>query len=193
MIRIPQQKSLVEYETKKDKRKVRKIKEQKKSGRINKKQVKKTIKKIQEKKVKKKSIKKPVKKPIKKQIKKKKKKVAEKKKRSPRKTTNVFNAGSYIRKKTKMKVSPGFVDEEISRIKDQLDIDISESEQIAKAMGMRTLMEVHAIRVYDYRTPDRNTIITCDGCGNSFVVCVEKASKKLICPFCGQKRYIKIA
>jgi ribosomal protein S27E len=112
-------------------------------------------------------------------------------KRSAKKITNVFNVGTHIRSKTNLNVSPAFVDEIIGRIKDQLDIDILEAEQIAKSMGMKTLMEEHAIKIYDFKIPSRYKIISCDGCGNSFVVDIEKASKKLICPFCGQKRYIK--
>jgi rubrerythrin len=119
------------------------------------------------------------------------KKKTTKQKRDKRSNTNVFNVGSYIRKKTKLNVSPGFVEEEISRIKDQLDIDVSEAEQIAKSMGMKTLMELHAIRIYDYKLPDRNTVISCDHCGRSFLVHIEDDKRKMICPFCGQKRHLK--
>jgi hypothetical protein len=122
---------------------------------------------------------------------KKKKIIREKiRKRAPRKISNVFNIGAYIRSKTKLKVSPSFVDEIMSRTKEQLEVDVEEAEQIANSMGMKTLMEIHAIRIYDYRIPDHCKIISCDSCGNSFTVSAEKASKKLICPFCGQKRYI---
>ena len=183
-----------------DKRKTRKLKSLNKSGRIDKRKVRKSIKKIktqrQENKDKKHKPKKPkIKQSIKKEKgknPKKQKVVDEKKQRARKKTTNVFNIGSYIRNKTKLNVSPGFVDEEIGRIKDQLDMDILEAEQVAKSMGMKTLMEVHAIMIYDFKLPERHKIISCDSCGNAFSVDVEKASKKMTCPFCGQKRYIKI-
>jgi len=113
-------------------------------------------------------------------------------KKNKKKVTNTFNVGNHIRKNTKMKVSPGFVDEEISRIKDQLELDVVEAEQIAKSMGMKTLMEIHAIRIYDFKMPERYKIISCDKCGGFFSVDCNSASKKLICPFCGQKRYIRI-
>lgn len=185
VIPISEQKKLSEYNKKKDKRKIRKIKEQKKSGRIDKKKLKKTIKKVKEEREKK-NMKEN--KPKTKGTKVK----TETKKHKEKKTTNVFNVGSYIRKNTKLNVSPGFVDEEISRIKDGLDMDVREAEQIATSMGMKTLMEVHAIRIYDYRMPEKTTIVSCDSCGNSFVIAMEKASKKMYCPFCGQKRYIRI-
>jgi hypothetical protein len=179
MQKIKNVKNVKKIKLKPEKKKEDKIKEKKrnikkKKEKVNKAKIKKTTRKVKPEK-KKKTL----------------KKKTTKQKRAKRINTNVFNVGSYVRKKTKLNVSPGFVEEEISRIKDQLDIDVSEAEQIATSMGMKTLMEVHAIRIYDFKMPDRNTIISCDHCGRSFLVHVEDDKRKMICPFCGQKRHLK--
>jgi len=200
MVKEKNKKTLPKKDERTDKRKVRKIKSPEKSGEIDKRKIKSAIKKVKaekKKEVKKAKLKSKPSNKQKPQLKGIKVVVAKKtmiqqpKKRSQRKTTNVFNVGTYIRKNTKLNVSPGFVDEIISRIKDNLDTDVMEAEQIATSMSMKTLMEVHAVRIYDYRIPDKTSIISCDNCGNSFAIATEKVSKKMCCPFCGQKRYMR--
>lgn len=112
----------------------------------------------------------------------------------PFKVSNVFNVGQYIRKQSTLSVSPGFVHEIVSRIRDQMDIDIAEADRIATAEGMKTLMEKHAIKVYNYRTKDAYRIVTCGKCGGSFAVDKSQADTESIqcCPFCMKKGSIEI-
>ena len=112
----------------------------------------------------------------------------------PFKVNNVFNVGQYIRKQSKLSVSPGFVHEMVSRMRDQMDIDIAEADVIATAEGMKTLMEKHAVKVYNYRTRDGHRLVACNKCGGSFAVDKSQADKESIqcCPFCMKKGSIEI-
>jgi hypothetical protein len=107
----------------------------------------------------------------------------------PTKTSNVFNIGQYIRKHSKLNVSPAFVHEMISRIKDQIEMDVAAADNIAAAEGMKTLMEKHAIRVYDYKLKETHRIISCNKCGGSFAVDNSHADKETLlgCPYCLKK------
>ena len=108
------------------------------------------------------------------------------------KFSNVFNVGNFIRKNTKFKVSPSFVEEVKSTIEAFLEPLIGEANQLAKAEGMRTLQDKHMVRVNDYRLPDRNHLVTCNECGKSFVIASTDKHRKMSCPFCGKKKGIKI-
>ena len=200
---MSRQKTLETKKKKIDKRKVRTIKSSKKSGRIPKEKIKKAVTNVAEKRRTKKQptkdvgkvnlkIKKPSGKKSKSNLKQPNKKINQKKTRKKVKQNNVLNLGKIIRDNTKFKVSPLFVDEIKSRIIDQLEEDIYESNKLAKAEGMKTLQEHHAIRIYDYNKSDNSKMLTCEKCGNSFVIPSEKADKKnrLTCPFCKQKRYL---
>ena len=113
----------------------------------------------------------------------------------PFKASNVFNVGQYIRKQSTLSVSPGFVHEIVSRMRDQIDIDIVEADKVAIAEGMKTLMEKHAIRVYNYRKSTDHRIAACNKCGGIFAVDNSQANNESIqcCPFCMKKGSVEIA
>ncbi len=106
------------------------------------------------------------------------------------KISNVFNVGEHIRKNTKLKVSPSFVEEAKSDIEILLEDLVGEAIKIAEAEGMKTLQEKHLIRVNDFRIPERNKLIACNECGRSFVVQISDIRRKMCCPFCGKKKGI---
>lgn len=108
------------------------------------------------------------------------------------KVSNVYNIGNFIRKNTELKVSPSFVEEAKSTIEAVLDELLAESEQVAKGQGMKTLQDKHLIKVNSFRLPERNRIVACDECGRSFVVASSDKSRKMVCPFCGKKRGIRV-
>ena len=112
-----------------------------------------------------------------------------------KKVSNVFNVGQYIRKQSTLNVSPGFVHEIVSRIKDQIDVDVIESDKVATAEGMKTLMEKHAVHVYDFKIKEKHRIVTCTKCGGVFAVSNSHANGDSIqcCPFCMKKGSIEIA
>lgn len=108
------------------------------------------------------------------------------------KVSNVYNVGNFIRKNTDMNVSPSFIEEAKSSIEVLLDELVAESARVAKGQGMKTLQDKHLIRVNSFRLPDRNRIVACEECGRSFAVSGNDASRKMVCPFCGKKRGIRV-
>ena len=114
------------------------------------------------------------------------------KKSNTNSTSNVFNVGSYVRKETKLKVSPTFIYEVKGRIEDLLNDIVPEAEQVARAEGMRTLQEHHLIRVFDFRQPSQIRLITCTECKHAFTIANAETKKTLSCPFCHKKRGIVI-
>ena len=113
----------------------------------------------------------------------------------PLKVTNVLNVAKYVKDNTKKNVSPGFIYELISRLRDEIDLVLHDSEIIANGENRKTLMEIHVIHAYSYRHPDRHRVIGCSNCEHSFSIDVsdvpsnnDAANHPLICPFCGQKR-----
>lgn len=112
------------------------------------------------------------------------------KKRIKNAVSNVYNVGQFIRKNTALKVSPSFVEEAKGRIDVFLDEMLPEAERIAKGEDMKTLQEHHLIKVFDFRQPSRNQVISCAECGYSFSVSNHDHTRLTCCPFCGKKRGI---
>ena len=112
------------------------------------------------------------------------------KKRTKNAVSNVYNVGQFIRKNTALKVSPSFVEEAKGRIDVFLDEMLPEAERMAIGEGMKTLQEHHLIRVFDFRQPSRNEIISCGECGHAFSVSNHDCERVTHCPFCGKKRGI---
>jgi len=112
------------------------------------------------------------------------------KKRTKNAVSNVYNVGQFIRKNTVLKVSPSFVEEAKGRIDVFLDEMLPEAERMATGEGMKTLQEHHLIRVFDFRQPSRNEVISCGECGHAFSVSNHDSERVTHCPFCGKKRGI---